>query len=201
MESEAADNSEVKLYADGSGLEGNVGAAAALYRQGRQNPKVLRYCLGPLTHHTTYSAEAVGTSLALYLLSKELDVSSVSLNIDSQATITAMNKQEARSGQHIIEECIRLVWKCWKNNHQLNYHLNIHWISGHSGVEGNELVDEEAKRAAQGNSSAKRSLPNYLQKNNLPCSISASKQSFDEELKKRWETSWHASLCYNKIQG
>lgn len=43
---------DVKVFADGSGLDGNAGAAAVLYRQGKR-VNTLRDRLSPLTRHTT----------------------------------------------------------------------------------------------------------------------------------------------------
>jgi hypothetical protein len=55
-----ADKADVKVFADGSGIDGNVGAAAVLYKNGKCT-RSLRYQLGTLEEHTTYKAEAVGS--------------------------------------------------------------------------------------------------------------------------------------------
>ena len=57
----------IQLYMDGSGLVGNMGAAAATYKEGRET-KVLHFHLGALTDHAVFEAEAVGILLALHLL-------------------------------------------------------------------------------------------------------------------------------------
>jgi len=198
MEDSAMDNSNIKIFSDGSGIDGQAGAAAVLFRQGRQSPKVLRYHLGPLTDYTTYSAEAVGASLALHLLTEENEVSTVSLNIDCQATITALAKRDVKSGQSIIEECIRLARKCYRNNRQSGYRLVVRWISGHSGIEGNEVVDREAKRAAQDGSSDSKLLPRYL-RSGLPYNLAACRQDYDKALQRRWETAWHKSPRHRRL--
>ena len=61
------DQSCIRLFSDGSGLDGGVSAAAVMYRPGR-GPRVLRFHLGPLTDHTVFEAEAVGVILALHML-------------------------------------------------------------------------------------------------------------------------------------
>jgi ribonuclease HI len=53
--------------------------------------------------------------------------------------------------------------------------MELWWISGHSGVVGNELVDEEAKRGSQGDSSEARLLPPFLTDHVLGHSIVALK--------------------------
>ena len=69
---------------------------------------------------------------------------------------------------------------------------------GHSGVQGNEKVDEEAKRAVQGESSPPHRLPLILQEE-LPKSIVAVKQKLQKELKERWKEMWEASPQFAKL--
>jgi hypothetical protein len=54
---------------------------------------------------------------------------------------------------------------------------------------GNEAADEEAKKAAKGLSSDKRTLPPYLRKE-LLINPSALKQKHNEQLKKLWSYTW-----------
>ena len=80
---------ELKLYSDGSGLDGSVGAAAVIYKTGR-SPKVLKLHSGTLEDYPTYEAEAVGLSLALHLLSQERDAHTAMIMLDNQAVIAAV---------------------------------------------------------------------------------------------------------------
>ena len=64
----------------------------------------------------------------------------------------------------------------------------------HKGVAGNERVNEEVKKAAQGDSS-----PPVLQKH-LPTSTTAVKQEFNKKLKTRWAETWKVSPCYARFQ-
>ena len=68
----------------------------------------------------------------------------------------------------------------------------LHWISSHSKVHGNEKVDELAKEAANGLSSARFDLPHLL-RTPLPSSASAVKQGYHERIKKKWAASWEGS--------
>src|SRR5438552_1229082 len=47
----ARSNAEVKIFTDGSGMKGGIGAAAILMRNG-QRTRTLRYHLGPATQQT-----------------------------------------------------------------------------------------------------------------------------------------------------
>ncbi|KII85402.1 hypothetical protein PLICRDRAFT_83878, partial [Plicaturopsis crispa FD-325 SS-3] len=80
------------------------------------------------------------------------------------------------------------------------YRLDIRWISGHTGVEGNEIVDEEAKRAAQGESSRANLLPPHLRppSGEIPVSTSALKQDFAAKLAERWRADWEASPRFTR---
>ena len=63
---------------------------------------------------------------------------------------------------------------------------------GHEGIDGNELVDQEAKRAAKGLHSDKIFLPLYLLKP-LLINPSAIKQEHNAKLKAKWKEVWHNS--------
>ncbi|KAH9957196.1 hypothetical protein BC827DRAFT_1092493, partial [Russula dissimulans] len=69
---------------------------------------------------------------------------------------------------------------------------------GHEGILGNELADEEAKRAALGHSSDKPSLPRYLRKP-LLINPAAVKRAHHDKLKSRWSSVWKTSERGRKI--
>ena len=69
---------EIQLYSDGSTIDGKVGAAAVMYREG-QEVKSLRFHLGSADEHTVFEAEAVGVILSLHLLSYERDSRNASI--------------------------------------------------------------------------------------------------------------------------
>lgn len=56
---EKEDESDIKIYTDGSSHEGGVGAAAVLV-QGIRPVRIARYYLGKDTQHTVYESECVG---------------------------------------------------------------------------------------------------------------------------------------------
>ena len=77
----------------------------------------------------------------------------------------------------------------------------IEWVRGHSGTEGNEKVDAEAKLAAKGRSSRARCLPDFLSMGVLPKSISVRRQEYDARLKDTWAQAWAASPRYARAKG
>jgi len=88
VEQEAADNSVIQVYADSSRLDGNVGAAAVLFRTQSVNPdKTLWFKLGSDRDYSVKDAEAVGCVLAFWLLKDEnqLSISPISIYTDSQS--------------------------------------------------------------------------------------------------------------------
>ena len=63
----------MRVYSDGLGIDGQVGAAAVLFRWGKE-PRVLRYYLGTVADHMVYEVELIGLLLVLHLLHDERDV-------------------------------------------------------------------------------------------------------------------------------
>jgi len=98
-----------RVYTDGSGIDGRIGAAAVLYT-GRCNPKILRYHLGTQNEHTVYEAEAVGLTLAAHLLNSELDLTTpVDIYVDNQATIKSGEVFTTKLGHYLMDHFTRLI--------------------------------------------------------------------------------------------
>jgi ribonuclease HI len=115
-------DADIKIFADGSGLNKQAGAAAVLYR-GNRPPKILRYHLRPLTQHTTTDSEGVGGILSMHLLQAKHNVTSVSVNIDNQSVISAIESCNIRKitlalrvlrVSQSISECLRVNWSVLK---------------------------------------------------------------------------------------
>ena len=137
-----------RVYSDGSGLNGKIGASAVLY-QTRQAPKTLRYHLGSDSEHTVYEAEVVGMTLAAQLLLTKRDVElPINIFVDNQAAIKSGDVFTTKSGHYLIDKfnniirAIRRKHKCSKSD------ITLRWVAAHKDVLGNERADVEAKKAA-----------------------------------------------------
>ena len=166
----------MRVYTDGSDIDGGVGAAAILFRDGRRR-RTLRAYLGESTRHTVYEAELVGILLAAHLLREEGCSQEVEIGIDNQAAMEALNLNKPAPSHYLVDEAQKLLKKL-KRKHT-TAKLLIQWIPGHMGIEGKELVDTEAKRAAAGDTSPLHTLPAMLRKP-LPISASAARRTLDE---------------------
>jgi hypothetical protein len=110
--------------------------------------------------------------------------------MNNQATIKSGDIFQTKPGHYLID-LFRTNARRTLRTHHLNKHdLMLCWILGHSGIEGNKNVDEEATLASTGpeHNSADHLLPDPLNKGPLPLSIPASLQSQRETTKVRWTT-------------
>ncbi|GAW01135.1 hypothetical protein LENED_002714 [Lentinula edodes] len=74
---------------------------------------------------------------------------------ENPIAIEALESRLPKSGQNIIEATLRTAKRMAKANNTEKI-STIAWIPGHCGIEGNERADREAKKAAEGNTSAKQ---------------------------------------------
>jgi len=175
---------EIQVFSDGSGLGGKVGAATVMYKRG-QGPKILQFSMGTLAEHTVFEVEAVGVILVLHMLKSERGVRRAVVQLDNQAVLGVLVIHKPKPAQYLIDEILSQAEELWWCARDLAYGLEIGWVKGHSGVEGNKRVDKEAKEAVKGHSSQPRNLQKILSAGPLPESLSARRQAFDESLMER----------------
>lgn len=104
----------------------------------------------------------------------------VEICTDSQAAIDALNLDRPAPSHCLVDEACKALKKV-KLEHPAAKIL-VRWTPGHMGIEGNELADTEAKRAAVHDSSQPHTLPALLH-TLLPTSALASKREFNETIK------------------
>jgi len=106
------DDSDIRIYTDSLRYEGKVGAAAVLYRKGANElEKILHYYLGPLTKHTTFEGEAVGSILTAWMMQGQTEVGKLMMTSHtySQAFIKSTGARKAGPGQYFVMEYLRLA--------------------------------------------------------------------------------------------
>jgi ribonuclease HI len=191
-----ADGTPIKVYTDGSGLEGHIGAAAVLYRNGVLK-RTRRMRLGSTEHHTVYEGEGVGLILGLELIREERQVEGmVSMGSDNTAAITATQAIKPGPSHHIWDLFHKRLSMVQKRHDGMN--LLVKWVPGHMDIVGNERADEEARRAATEGSSPSCKLPAPLRKT-LPRSKSAARQQYHHEVKLAAVKVWSSSPRFDRM--
>lgn len=184
---------KVKIYSDGSAHNGEVGAAAILMRDGEQMQK-LHYHLSTSAQHMVHEAELIIILLGLHLIKTDKNQrTTYVIGVDNQATLSTLNGVIATSGQYITDKILDMVAQLKKSRNSPRYALKLRWTAGHSGIEGNEEVDEEAKKAVEGTTSSTKNLPLLLRKQ-VKINKSTMKQHKKAKLKMRWQCEWMISL-------
>lgn len=190
-----------KVYSDGSGKKGKIGASAVLYRTGC-DPRILCYHLGTEKEHTVYEAEAIGMSLAAQLLLTERELElPINIFVDNQAAIKSGDVSISKPGYYLIEHFSRLIRAIRKKHQCTSEDITVRWVTGHKDIEGNEKADVEAKKAADNirNTSARKRLPHFLREDRLPLSILALLQNQKKIETNRWQRSWASSPRYSHL--
>jgi ribonuclease HI len=191
------DPAEVKIFTDGSGYEGGIGASAILMRRGHPT-RTVRLHLGPDKHHIVYGGEVVGLILGAHLLNTETrPYDSVMFGTDNQAVIRALKLIKPAPGHALVDSFLTTISHIKENRG--DFECRIRWSPGHHGIEGNEMADTEAKKAAEGSSSPKRALPQALH-NRIPHSKSAIKANFEKKVRKKAKRHWEKSPCHNRTK-
>ncbi|KAF7970993.1 hypothetical protein HWV62_22243 [Athelia sp. TMB] len=210
------DTAPVRVYVDGSGYKGGIGAAAVLY-EGSRVIAVRRKYLGPKSRYTVHNGEAVGIIMGVHLLqafTRRL-IGPIIIGCDNQAVIRGLTNQKAHSGHYLLDHIIDLEEKLhakqdglrraaerattrrnggdWIPRKKNVIDLQIHWVPGHKDFDPNERADREAKKAAKKNSSADEDLPACLRRKKLPFSVAALRQEHQDQLKRTWRKRWRKS--------
>ncbi|EKV14892.1 Reverse transcriptase, putative [Penicillium digitatum PHI26] len=143
----------VRLYTDGSGYQGGIGAAVYPAYPSVQNES--RLCnMGSDDDATVYAAELHAIEMALEVIQyqftsnddwrERLAERGAVIFTDNQAALKAIKNPKMPSGQVYLEGSLRVLDWCSKSKIQ----VELRWIPAHEGIPGNEHVDMLAKSAA-----------------------------------------------------
>jgi hypothetical protein len=116
-----------------------------------------------------------------------------SRNTRSPRITKAVQNELSTPSHYIAKDILHTAQQIKKRRGNKPYMLMLRWTAGHEGIDGNELVDEEAKKAAKGQSSPPPTLPRLLRQK-LKISTAALKQVHNKEVKTRWKNKWAKSL-------
>jgi ribonuclease HI len=126
----------LKAYCDGACKSGQCSCAFAIYDGDAVFYASSRY-LGP-TPHTNHFAEFQGL-LDLLRYARMISITNLDINCDSQLVVKIMSG-EWKVKQYELKSLARsALILVTEGNHKL------HWIKGHTGNNGNELVDRLCK--------------------------------------------------------
>src|SRR4051812_1291818 len=184
---------DVKIYTDGSGYEGGIGAAARLEREGSET-RSLKMHLGSSKEQTVYGGETAGLLLAAELLRTERrPFRSVFIGMDNQAAIQATRLRRPAPGHYLLDYFHKAMHRVRREQGQ--FQCTVVWTPGHCGITGNEVADVLAKEVAQGAASTMKRLPETLRAT-LPHSKAAVKMTYMKTLRRRAEKYWQQSPRY-----
>ena len=197
-EADAQAQQHIKVYTDGSAQEGKVGVAAILTKDGKEVLKA-HYHLGKMEDHTVFKAELVGLLLGLKLI-ETYNAGNITyaIRVGNQAAIKALTSKLNKPGHYLAVEVLREAERLRRMGGK-KYALTIKWTAGHSGIQGNEEVDMEAKKVVEGLTTALAKLPKSLKKT-LKKSKSAGRQRQQEDIKGNWRKEWASSPQYEKLK-
>ncbi len=178
------------FYTDGSGTNGQVGAASVLPFMNL----TIRAYLGEAHLFTVYSGELVGILLALWTARDHLWLKTkILIFTDNQASIKAISNPGNQSGQSILANIVTAVDALRDQGKE----VGLHWIPAHQEIEGNELADCAAKQETGWRK--KRKINGKLEERHdgkkaaqtqIPHLRSARSQANVDYIKKAWHAEW-----------
>ena len=172
------------VYCDGSEKDRYVGTAAKMMHPKQEH---ISFYMGDSTISAIYAAELYGIGLALFLaIQHGLPGQKVVIFTDNQSAVQEIRNPKNHSGQQYIKNIIHHLQAL----REAGSEVWIQWVPGHTGIPGNEIVDELAKAAAD---PSRKRPPDLVQ---LRTSV---KRGIKAEFKKRWIKAWKEAPYGRKL--
>lgn len=167
---ERNDRARTKIYSDGSGLEGRIGAAAVMFKsqpgaEMESQASLLKY-LGSEDEQTVYVAAQAGELMSLELLWKaeQGTVDWTSIFVDSQASLRALSSNKPGSGHQLADAVYDAYYSRVMEKHP-QARITFRWVAAHKDCSCNEEVDRLVNQASSGtHDSPLEELPQMLRR-------------------------------------
>ncbi|GBN73940.1 hypothetical protein AVEN_22501-1 [Araneus ventricosus] len=136
---EDPDGEEIEIFTDGSGINGQVGAAMVVYYHGTEiHSEICRL----QDSATVFQAETKGIHMALEFIKESKNWHKFHIFSDSQSVLQSLNcakntRQSILELKDLFAIAARGKW------------IRIHWVKAHVGISGNERADSLAKSATE----------------------------------------------------
>jgi ribonuclease HI len=146
-----ATDKDIIIYTDGSDINRHVGSAAVQsLPNGRWKYKMAH--MGTSEQCIVYAVELAGILQALeFGTTQARHINTVTIFTDNQAAIQSTRRPGSQSGQWLLRMIVQRI----KTLAGFGIRTAIRWIPAHTGVPGNELADECAKKASESQTARK----------------------------------------------
>lgn len=191
-EHDATEPGTLRIYTDGSGINGHIGAAAVTPapQANRIYARRIQY-MGTSGTSTVYAAELKGLALALQMI-LDTPPAGVPPNkcavifTDNQAAIQAIRNPRHPSGQYILVEAVRALDEARSRG----WEVQFRWIPAHIGVPGNEAADQAAKEAAGFDPNARPNAEPPPEPDSLRTLTATAKTTIRRAMRNEWDLAW-----------
>lgn len=185
------------VYTDGSGIGGEIGAAAT-------SPMISytwKAYMGDSTTSIVYAAELQGIRLALKIALDDWNKGSrrkkLIIYTDNQAAIRTVGRPSGRSGDYITADIVRLIDRLQAHK---GVQVEVRWVPAYTDVPGNEKADAAAKEAAGWRADSVCAANRAAPPERLYPLQATLKTWIKQEAQKEWEYSWSTETrrraCY-----
>ncbi|XP_035209471.1 uncharacterized protein LOC118183959 [Stegodyphus dumicola] len=159
----------IEIFTDGSKTQERVGAAFVVY-----DNKILTQRIRLNGYSTVFQAEAIALKSAFIWINEYLKNGKRPINVfsDSQSVLKAINSPKQTLLIKALKELIATE-RTFRT-------VNLNWIRGHTGIDGNEAADQAAKEASN-----KAEVDCHL-----PNPILAAKDRLLKDAIQKWQERW-----------